>query len=131
VARGLLVESREAVWLYATSSEHAVLYQYNFYRASKIFAGMVQTESPYFQPHPKPPAPFEDSLGMYSGDPTYGSCGGSGDSRSVSEFGGCDSSWGVMIQFSSDIYVASAGIYSWFDKYTQDCGRFTLALSYI
>jgi len=45
-ARGLLVESVEPTWLYGTSSEHAVFYQYNFHRARNIFAGMIQTESP-------------------------------------------------------------------------------------
>ncbi|KAK0623773.1 pectate lyase superfamily protein-domain-containing protein, partial [Immersiella caudata] len=121
VARGLLVESREAVWLYGTSSEHATLYQYNFNRASKVFAGMVQTESPYYQPQPKAPAPFGDTMGMFPGDPYYDSCTDPDATSNSTEFNGCDSSWGVMIQGSSDIYVASAGIYSWFDKYKQDC----------
>ncbi|KAL2176487.1 pectin lyase fold/virulence factor [Thermothelomyces heterothallicus CBS 202.75] len=62
VARGLLVESTDATWLYGTSSEHAVMYQYNFWKARNVFAGMIQTESPYYQPTPKPPAPFADTV---------------------------------------------------------------------
>ena len=71
VARGLLVESNKALWMYGTSVEHAVIYQYEFYKASKILAGMIQTESPYFQPAIPPPAPFGVYLGTFNGDPTY------------------------------------------------------------
>lgn len=48
--RGILLESADGpTWLYGTSSEHNMLYQYNFYNTSNFFAGMIQTESPYFQ----------------------------------------------------------------------------------
>ena len=81
VARGLLVESTQPTWLYGTSSEHAVYYQYNFNRARNVFAGMIQTESPYYQPTPKPPSPFTDAVGVMSGDPTY-------DCKADDEFSG-------------------------------------------
>jgi hypothetical protein len=68
VARGLLVESTDATWLYGTSSEHAVMYQYNFWKARNVFAGMIHTESPYYQPTPKPPAPFADTVGKFAGE---------------------------------------------------------------
>jgi len=112
VARGLLIESRSAVWLYGTASEHATMYQYSFFGASNIFAGMVQTESPYYQPQPQPPAPFGHSVNIFAGDPSYYCNGrgkeavdeypGLGPPREVNmteaaEFGGCDFSWGVMI----------------------------------
>lgn len=45
VARGMLIESHGPVWLYGTASEHAVLYQYEFYNAGNVFATMIQTES--------------------------------------------------------------------------------------
>ena len=32
---------------------------------------MIQTESPYYQPNPLPPAPFADALGLFPGDPDY------------------------------------------------------------
>lgn len=54
-ARGMLVESQGPTWLYGTSSEHNVLYQYQFYQAKDIVMGMIQTESPYYQADP--PAP--------------------------------------------------------------------------
>ncbi|KAI1109759.1 glycoside hydrolase family 55 protein [Nemania sp. NC0429] len=114
VARGFLVESVEATWLYGTASEHAVFYQYNFHKAENIFAGLLQTESAYFQPSPAPPAPFADVVGKFAGDPDY-SCA-AGD-----EFNGCDESWAVMVQQSQNIIVASAGLYSWFSSYSQSC----------
>ncbi len=64
--------------LYGTASEHAVLYQYNFNKARNIFAGMLQTESPYYQPAPPPPAPFTSSVGVFPSDPTY-ECGNAFD----------------------------------------------------
>jgi hypothetical protein len=118
VARGLLVESQSPTWLYGTSSEHAVYYQYNFNKARNIFAGMIQTESPYFQPTPKPPAPFEGVVGKFAGDPSYHCASGS------SEFSGCDSSWAVLMRGCQDIFVAGAGLYSWFSTYTQDCSTY-------
>ncbi|UNI24920.1 hypothetical protein JDV02_010637 [Purpureocillium takamizusanense] len=114
VARGLLIESQSPVWLYGTSSEHSVLYQYNFHNAKKLFAGMIQTESPYYQPTPKPPAPFKEAVGVMPGDPTY-KC------AADDEFSGCDESWGVIIRGSENVFIAGAGIYSWFSTYAQDC----------
>lgn len=39
---GILIESREGpVWLYGTSSEHAILYQYNIFGAKNIVMAMV------------------------------------------------------------------------------------------
>ncbi|KAK3897082.1 exo-beta-D-glucanase [Staphylotrichum tortipilum] len=85
-ARGFLIESTEPVWLYATASEHAVYYQYNFHNASRIFTTMIQTESPYYQPVPPPPVPFAGAVGKFPGDPDYTCAPG--------EFNGCDESWG-------------------------------------
>lgn len=115
VARGLLVESQAATWLYGTSSEHCVYYQYNFHNARNIYAGMVQTESPYYQPNPRPPAPFELDVGALPGDPDYNCKGG--------DFDGCDSSWAVIITRGKNIFISGAGLYSWFDTYAQDCSK--------
>lgn len=56
--RGLLSESEGPVWLIGTGSEHHVLYQYSFVNAANHYGGLMQTETPYFQPLPAPPAPF-------------------------------------------------------------------------
>lgn len=114
VARGFLIESKAATWMYGTSSEHATFYQYNFHGASNIFAGMIQTESPYYQPTPKPPEPFKGAVGVFPGDPSY-------NCRAGDDFSGCDESWGVVIRQSSNIFIAGAGIYSWFSTYSQNC----------
>ena len=133
VARGFLIESTKPTWyealiptiilswkadfqvvrLYGTASEHAVFYQYNFHSAANIFAGLLQTESPYFQPSPPPPAPFAANVGVFPGDPDY-SCTGV-------EFSGCDESWSVVMTGSRNIFIAAAGLYSWFSTYAQTC----------
>lgn len=43
------MESRQASWLYGTSFEHSVNFQYNLFNASNIFVSMLQTETPYYQ----------------------------------------------------------------------------------
>lgn len=91
--------------LYGTASEHSVFYQYNFHSASNIYAGMLQTESPYYQPTPPPPAPFANVVGKFPGDPDYTCAAGD-------EFSGCDESWSTIITGSENIFIAAAGIYS-------------------
>ncbi|KAK3934652.1 glucan 1,3-beta-glucosidase [Diplogelasinospora grovesii] len=114
IARGFLIESTHATWLYATASEHSVFYQYNFYGAANIFAGMLQTESLYFQLTPPPPAPFAAVVGDFPGDPDY-TC------AADNEFNGCDESWSTIITGSQNIFIAAAGIYTWFSTYAQTC----------
>ncbi|KAH8714014.1 putative glucan endo-1,3-beta-glucosidase [Beauveria bassiana] len=113
-ARGILVESQKATFLYGTASEHSVFYQYNFHRASNIVTTFLQTESAYFQPTPKPPAPFTNNVRVFPGDPDY-SC------KAADDFNGCDSSWAVVMTESSNVLIGSAGVYSWFSTYTQEC----------
>jgi hypothetical protein len=116
-ARGMLIESSAATWLYGTASEHASMYQYNFQGAKHVFAGLLQTETPYYQPKPTAPNPYSKNVGVFA-DPDY-SC-------PASELNGCDSAWGLVITKSQDIYIASAGIYSFFDTYTQDCSEYRI-----
>ncbi|KAJ6578345.1 pectin lyase fold/virulence factor [Mycena capillaripes] len=66
-ARGILVESRGPVWLVGTASEHHVMYQYAFKNARDVWADLMQTETPYYQPTPSPPDPF--SVNTAYGDP--------------------------------------------------------------
>ncbi|KAK6542011.1 hypothetical protein TWF694_007782 [Orbilia ellipsospora] len=111
VARGLLIESTGPVWLYGTTSEHAVMYQYNLYRAENVFANMIQAESSYFQPGPTAPAPLNSSLGLFQGDGEHGNC---------TDGTGCDSSWGLKVSESNGIYIAGVGLYSWFNSPNHD-----------
>ncbi|KAH7017946.1 pectate lyase superfamily protein-domain-containing protein [Microdochium trichocladiopsis] len=113
-ARGMLIESQKATWLYGTASEHSVMYQYNFEGAMNVFSTMLQTETPYYQPTPKPPAPFAATVGIASkSDPFYDCQGGPAD--------GCDASYAVVMRRSQSIHISTAGTYSWFSTYTQDC----------
>lgn len=111
VARWLLVESTRPSWLYGTSSENSVFYQYQFSRAANVLAGMIQSEQPYYQPTPATPAPFESSLGVFRGDPSF----------QRTEEQPCDSGWGLRVVDSSDITILGADLYSWFSTCSQDC----------
>ncbi|KAL2137006.1 hypothetical protein VTI74DRAFT_10482 [Chaetomium olivicolor] len=84
----------ESTLLYGTAPEHAVYYQYNFHNACNVFAAMIQTESPYYQPTPPPPAPFTKEVDVLPGDPDYN---------------------------SSNISITGAGLCTWFSTYTQTC----------
>ncbi|OOF91492.1 glycoside hydrolase family 55 protein [Aspergillus carbonarius ITEM 5010] len=110
-ARGILIESRGPTWLYGTTSEHNVFYQYQISGAKDVYMAMIQTESPYFQPAPKAPAPFR--TGLFANDPTFSDC--SSDSST------CAMAWAVRIVDSTSIYIMGAGLYSWFSNYVQDC----------
>ncbi|KAI8649290.1 hypothetical protein NCS57_01465700 [Fusarium keratoplasticum] len=109
-ARGILIESQRA-WLWATSSEHSTLYQYQLTGAKNILMGMIQTESPYYQPVPRAPSPFR--IGHFPDDPCFQDC--------KTDRVGCYSSWALRIIDSSAIYVLGAGLYSWFSDYDQKC----------
>jgi glucan 1,3-beta-glucosidase len=43
--RGLLVESQGPLWIYGSSFEHSMLYNYNFAGAKNIFMGVIQHET--------------------------------------------------------------------------------------
>jgi len=103
--RGLLCESQGPVWLYGTAMEHSIYYQYNFYNAKNVMMGMIQTETPYYQPSSN--TPWNPTA---STDPMY--C--TGDAR-------CNMSLALNIQGSSNIYIYGAGLYSFFNVWNQAC----------
>ncbi|KAM5453040.1 hypothetical protein McanCB49686_004992 [Microsporum canis] len=109
--RGILIESKGPTWLYGTASEHSVLYQYQVSSAKDLLLGMIQTESPYFQPAPKAPSPF--TTGLFPNDPLFKEC--KANSRT------CASSWALRVIDSVSVYSLGAGLYSWFSNYNQDC----------
>ncbi|GAW26432.1 putative exo-beta- -glucanase [Rosellinia necatrix] len=108
-ARGILIESQDPVWIYGSGSEHTIMYQYETYKAKNVYLGHIQTESPYFQPEPVAPMPFNSSQAHFNGDPDFSDC----------EEDGCKEAWGLRILDSEGITVHSAGLYSWFDNYVQ------------
>lgn len=119
VARGLLVDSTSGpTWMFGTASEHSMLYQYNFNNATNTFAGMIQTESPYFQFAPglaQSPGPFNASVGLFAADPIFP------DATCNATDALCNFAWAVTMQENTNLTVAGAGLYSWFDNYLQEC----------
>ncbi len=113
VARGFLIESTKPTWLYATASEHSVYYQFQFFQASTVVGGLLQTEQPYYQPTPPPPKPYENAVGSFNGDPAF----------ACNTTQPCDAGWALRMVGSEDITVFGAGFYSWFKTYSEDCGR--------
>jgi len=104
-ARGILVETKGPMWMYGTASEHNLLYQYNFYNASNVVLGMIQTETPYFQPSRNTPFDRTDRR-----DPEF--C--QNDER-------CRMSLAVTIEKSNNLYFYGTGLYSFFNTWSQDC----------
>jgi len=103
--RGILSESSGPVWMIGTASEHHVLYQYRLVNAANHYMGLIQTESPYFQPKPAPPTPFE--IEPTFNDPTF--------------LRRNPSAWGLSIENSNNIFIFGAGLYSFFVNYGQQC----------
>lgn len=103
--RGILSHSQGPVWMIGTSSEHHVLYQYSLVGAKNHYMGLIQTETPYFQPDPAPPAPF--SISKVYDDPTFEN--------------GMDMAWALWVQSSINIIVFGAGHYSFFQNYSTAC----------
>lgn len=56
--RGMLVETAKAAWFVGTGFEHNTLYQYQLVNAENVYFGMVQVETPYWQPNPVAPSPW-------------------------------------------------------------------------
>ncbi|CAG2116886.1 unnamed protein product, partial [Medioppia subpectinata] len=110
--RGVHIESKEGpVWLYGTSSEHSVFYQYNIANAKNVMMGMIQTETPYYQAYPAAPEPYKP-LAKWN-DPDYSHC----EKGSVT----CPMAWGLRIVNSEHVYVYGAGLYNFFQNYDQGC----------
>ncbi|KAG9004242.1 hypothetical protein FRB90_011032 [Tulasnella sp. 427] len=103
--RGIVSESANGpVWLIGTASEHAAIVQYNFANSKNVYAGLIQTETAYYQPSPGAPSPF--SLSNTFHDPSFTN-GPSG--------------WSLAISNSQQIFIYGAGHYSFFSNYGQDC----------
>ncbi|RFU27644.1 hypothetical protein B7463_g8690, partial [Scytalidium lignicola] len=108
--RGVLVASEQGpVWMWGTSSEHSVLYNYQIANASNIYMGLIQTETPYFQSNPDATGPFKTNAAF--SDPDFSTC----------TTASCKKSWGLRIVDSDDVFVFGAGLYSFFDNYDQTC----------
>ncbi|KAF2263780.1 exo-beta 1,3 glucanase-like protein [Lojkania enalia] len=107
--RGLLVEASN-VWLYANGVEHHGLYQYQFANAIDVFAGYIQTETPYWQPQPDAKAQHYPTSAALN-DPDY---------TSFCPDGICDA-LGLRILNSQGVCIYAAGLYSFFINYDVSC----------
>ncbi|PYH85075.1 exo-1,3-beta-D-glucanase [Aspergillus uvarum CBS 121591] len=118
VARGMLVESTSGpTWMYGTASEHSILYQYNFVNATNTLAGMIQTESPYYQftDATESPGPFNASVGLFTNDPSFP------DATCTASPELCNFAWAVILNQNTNLTIAGAGLYSWYDNYLETC----------
>ncbi|KAJ7500847.1 exo-beta-1,3-glucanase [Mycena galericulata] len=103
--RGILSESAGPVWLIGTASEHHVLYQYNLANAKSHYMGLIQTETPYFQPNPVAPAPFTVNTAF----------------KDPASWSNISQAWGLWVTSSEDILVFGAALYSFYSNYDQGC----------
>ena len=115
-ARGMLIRSQGPVWLWGTSSEHSVFYNYQFDGVKALFAGFMQSETPYMQPLPVAPQPF--TVNTAYDDPDFTICPANSGSGDVPP---CKDAWGLRVVNSQGVLVYSAGFYSFFDDYLQTC----------
>lgn len=109
VARGFLIEATQPTWWLGTASEHSILYQYNFFGSVNTWAGMIQTESPYYQSvaATESPGPFGTSIGLYINDPVFP------DESCTASTLMCSFSWAVIVAATTNLTIAGAGLYSW------------------
>ena len=72
--------------------------------------GHIQTETPYYQPVPVAPQPFQLAK-TFPADPNFDDC--------TEDY--CKEAWGLRIIDSKDVTIHSAGLYSFFSDFYQDC----------
>lgn len=110
--RGILIESTKGSWLWGTSSEHNVLYNYQITNGENVYMALIQTETAYFQGNPDALTPFDVNADYF--DPDFkASC--------TSDSTKCARTWGLRVMDSSDVYVYGGGLYSFFNNYDQEC----------
>ncbi|KAI0397046.1 pectate lyase superfamily protein-domain-containing protein [Xylariaceae sp. FL0594] len=108
-ARGILIESQGPTWFYGSASEHAQMYQYQLSNAANVFFGHMQTETPYYQPNPVATKPY--TAGKFPSDPTFSNC--------ADDY--CKSAWALRVLNSTNVFVYSAGFYSFFQNNELGC----------
>lgn len=111
--RGLLFEATKGTWLTGTGFEHNTLYNYNLHSASNVFAGMQQTETPYWQgPGAAQSAPTPWSADSEYGDPDFSWC--SGDDQT------CRMALAQNIDGGSGLFLCGAAFWTFFQNH-QPC----------
>ncbi|KAJ5151658.1 hypothetical protein N7492_009953 [Penicillium capsulatum] len=108
--RGILVEATKGTWLTGTGAEHNWLYNYNFHDAANVYAGLLQTESPYMQgsgEYEMAPAPWTPSPEF--GDPDFSWCGEQ-DQK-------CRSALATNVDGGSEIALYNSAAWAFFDGF--------------
>jgi hypothetical protein len=85
--------------------------------------GQIQTETPYYQPNPPAPYPF-NGIDTALSDPNFPSdCATlNGDSVPNSNITApCEMAWALRIIDSKNVLVYGAGLYSFFNNYSTLC----------
>ena len=115
VGRGLLIESKRGqVWIVASGSEHHVLYNYQVHEAHDIYMGLIQSETPYYQPNPPANLPFPPVAEL--GDPNFAmSCSNVGEPYSETN-PACAMAWGLRVVDSTNVAIFGTGLYSFFNN---------------
>ncbi|KAJ4177603.1 hypothetical protein NW755_013757 [Fusarium falciforme] len=107
----------ENIWVWAADHDiddkKQASINYQLSGPENVFLGLIQTESPYYQPHPASPVPFGEQLGAFADDPIFDDC--RQDSRS------CRLSWAARVIDSKTIYILGTGMYSWFQEHDGKC----------
>ncbi|KAF7338697.1 Glucan 1,3-beta-glucosidase [Mycena venus] len=103
--RGILSESQGPVWMIGTA-EHHTLYQYQLLNAQDHYMGLIQTETPYFEPFAVP-LPYPFNITTKYGDPEFPP--------------DITSAWALVVRSSTDIMIFGAGLYSFYSNYSQEC----------
>ncbi|KAH7400751.1 exo-beta 1,3 glucanase-like protein [Phaeosphaeria sp. MPI-PUGE-AT-0046c] len=108
--RGMHVEASD-VYLWASGVEHHALYQYQFNGAQNIFAGFIQTETPYYMPTPDARNQPYHRSDTYS-DPNYANAC---PANTI-----CDA-YGLRVVDSRNVMIYGGGLYSFFKNYDVSC----------
>ena len=113
--RGMLIESSSGtIWLSGTGVEHHALYQYQLSGTQDIYLAQAQTETPYYQPNPSAPTPFNVVSSL--NDPNFASsCSG--------QSGNCANAWGFRALNTKSVYMYGGGFYSFFNHYSTACSN--------
>lgn len=125
--RGFLIESQAGpIWAYASSAEHWTLYQYQVLEAQNIWMGQIQTETPYYQPNPPAPYPF-DKINSDLNDPDFtadcAALDGAGGIPGANLTAPCAMAWGLRVIDSSNVLIYGPGHYSFFNNYATTCSE--------
>ncbi|EMC95018.1 glycoside hydrolase family 55 protein [Baudoinia panamericana UAMH 10762] len=107
--RGILVESQGPVWIYGSSFEHSMLYNYQIANAQQVYMGAIQSETMYSQDNPNALSSFH--VNDTWSDPTFSEC----------FIATCYKTYGLRIFNSTYIFVYGTGLYSFFNDYDQGC----------